>query len=125
MHSATRPRCSIAVTPPTTETTIARLQHDLSDARERNATLLRELHRAATSATVASALPGPHSQCPEIVYLSSGIRWERRYDQASGTFHFCESGVVPGTMAAVLDGLFVAPAVPFTPEQARGMGVLA
>lgn len=109
-----------------TPATIAGLQRDLSSARARNATLYRELRRAAAAPTVVAVLPGPHAECSEIVFLSNGIRLERRFDTATGAFRYCQGDDIPTTLAAILDGLFAEPrqAPVGLGEMRREMGVI-
>jgi hypothetical protein len=107
------------------EREVARLNRDLSSARVRNSTLLRELTRAASAPVVAGVLAGPDREFDQIVFLSNGIRLEHRWTTERG-WCYVQAACVPGTLAAIVDSIFADPDVvaPLVPAQFGGMAVV-
>lgn len=99
------------------------LERDLTSARVRNRTLYRLLREAAAAPTVVSVLKGPDREFDEIVFLSNGVRLEHRWTEAGG-WRYVQAESVPGTLAAIVDGVFTAEPPVLAPDELAGIAVV-
>lgn len=123
---STAARCTLprpAVLTPPPDSTLVKLQADLTSARSRNRTLMRELTRAAAAPTVVSVLPGKHVEFDHTVFLSNGIRLEHRWTAETG-WRYIQASTIPGTLAAIVDGVFAQEAAAPAPREALDAPVM-